>query len=127
MNRTMLKSKLHRATVTQADLNYEGSIAIDRNLLEAADILPFEKVSVWNVTMGTRFETYAIQERRGSGCICVNGAAARLVSPGDQVIIASWTEMDEAQARRHEPKLIFLTNDNGIQDANPEMARLATM
>lgn len=112
MNRTMLKSKIHRATITMADLNYEGSIAIDTDLLAAADILPFEKVAVWNVTNGNRFETYAIEERAGSGMICVNGAAARLVSPGDKVIIASWVELAEAEVKTHEPKLVFVDDHN---------------
>ena len=127
MKRTMLNSKIHRATVTQADLNYEGSIAIDKTLLEAADILPFEKVAVWDITNGSRFETYAIPEKRDSGCICVNGAAARLVSPGDKIIVASWFEMEDAQARSHEPKLIFVDDVNRIKRENPEMTRLASI
>ncbi|MCC6160261.1 MAG: aspartate 1-decarboxylase [Deltaproteobacteria bacterium] len=112
MNRTMLKSKIHRATITMADLNYEGSIAIDTDLLTAADILAFEKVAVWNITNGNRFETYAIEERAGSGMICVNGAAARLVSPGDKIIIASWVELGDAEAKAHEPKLVFVDDHN---------------
>lgn len=112
MNRTMLKSKIHRATITMADLNYEGSIAIDTDLLTPADILAFEKVAVWNITNGNRFETYAIEERAGSGMICVNGAAARLVSPGDKIIIASWVELGDAEAKTHEPKLVFVDDHN---------------
>ncbi len=127
MKRTMLNSKIHRATVTRADLNYEGSIAIDRTLLEAADILTFEKVAVWDITNGQRFETYALPEKRGSGCICVNGAAARLVSVGDMIIIGSWFEMEDAEAKKHEPKLIFVDDKNRIKDENPEMARLASI
>ncbi|MCL4233403.1 MAG: aspartate 1-decarboxylase [Deltaproteobacteria bacterium] len=112
MNRTMLKSKIHRATITMADLNYEGSIAIDTDLLTAADILAFEKVAVWNITNGNRFETYAIEERAGSGMICVNGAAARLVSPGDKIIIASWVDLNEEEVKAHEPKLVFVDDRN---------------
>jgi aspartate 1-decarboxylase len=115
MMRIMLKSKIHRAVVTMADLEYEGSIAIDETLLKAADIIPFEKVAVWNITNGQRFETYAIPEAKDSGCICVNGAAARLVSPGDRVIIASWLELEEAEARRWQPTLVFVNDDNSIK------------
>ncbi|MBZ0273128.1 aspartate 1-decarboxylase [bacterium] len=115
MKRIMLKSKLHRATVTQADVDYEGSIAIDENLLEAADILPYEKVAVWDVTNGSRFETYAIEEKRGSGCICVNGAAARLVKPGDKIIIASFVEVEDAEAKAFVPRLVFMNDDNTIK------------
>src|SRR5439155_14449246 len=99
MRRVMFKSKIHRATVTQADLDYEGSLTLDRNLLEAADILPGEQVHVWNVTRGTRLQTYAITGEAGSGVVCINGAAAHLVSPGDLVIVATFTDLDEAEAR----------------------------
>ncbi|MCL6417237.1 aspartate 1-decarboxylase [Aestuariirhabdus sp. Z084] len=112
MNRKMLKSKIHRATVTGADLHYEGSVTIDLDLLEAADILPYEAVDIWNVNQGTRFQTYAIEGQRGSGTICINGAAARHVSPGDLVIIASWLEMDHELARKYEPKLVFVDDRN---------------
>src|ERR1700731_2420054 len=88
LQRSMLKSKIHRATVTHADVDYEGSITLDRTLLEAADILPFEEVHVWNVTRGTRFRTYAMEAPEHSGIVCINGAAARLAHPGDLVIIA---------------------------------------
>jgi aspartate 1-decarboxylase len=96
----MLKSKIHRATVTQADLHYEGSVTIDQNLLNAADILPYEMVSIWNITNGNRFDTYALAGEPGSGVVCVNGAAARMVSPGDLIIIATFVAMDEAEANR---------------------------
>ncbi|WP_225071889.1 aspartate 1-decarboxylase [Desulfuromonas sp. CSMB_57] len=112
MKRKMLKSKIHRATVTGADLDYEGSITIDPLLLKAADILPYEAVDIWNVTYGTRFQTYAIEGQPGSGVICINGAAARLVSRGDKVIIASWLEMDHEQAKTYEPKLVFVDEQN---------------
>jgi aspartate 1-decarboxylase len=112
MKRKMLKSKIHRATVTGADLDYEGSVTIDPLLLKAADILPYEAVDIWNVTYGTRFQTYAIEGQPGSGVICINGAAARLVSRGDKVIIASWLEMDHEQAMTFEPKLVFVDEQN---------------
>lgn len=112
MTRKMLKSKIHRATVTGADLHYEGSVTIDRNLLDQADIKPYEAVDIWNVTYGTRFQTYAIEGQPGSGTICINGAAARLVSRGDLVIIASWLDIPEAQVESHEPKLVFVDDKN---------------
>ncbi len=112
MKRIMCKSKIHRATVTHADLHYEGSISIDVDLLEAADILPYEKVSVWNVNNGKRFETYAIKGQRGSGVICTNGAAARLVSKGDLIIIASFVQMEDEQARTFKPKMVFVDSNN---------------
>src|SRR5712692_4560227 len=93
MRRSMLKSKIHRAMVTQADMNYEGSLTLDADLLDAADILPFEEVHVWNVTGGTRFRTYAMVGDSGSGVACVNGAAAHLAGPGDLIIVASYAEM----------------------------------
>jgi aspartate 1-decarboxylase len=112
MSRKMLKSKIHRATVTEADLNYEGSITIDEDLMERADILEFEQVNVWNINAGTRFVTYAMKGERGSGIICVNGAAARLVSVGDLVIIASWKDVSDEEARNHKPKIVFVDEKN---------------
>ena len=114
MRRVMFKSKIHRATVTQADLDYEGSLTLDRNLLEAADILPGEQVHVWNVTRGTRLQTYAITGEAGSGVVCINGAAAHLVSPGDLVIIATFSDMDDAEARKHRPKVVLVDARNRI-------------
>src|SRR6201986_3918945 len=100
MRRTLFRSKIHRATVTQADLDYEGSVTIDATLMRAADILPYEKVHIWNRTNGARLETYALEGEAGSGVICVNGAAAHLARPGDMVIIATFAEAaDEAEAR----------------------------
>jgi len=116
MTRKMLKSKIHRATVTGADLHYEGSITIDPELMEAADILDNEFVDIWNVNHGTRFATYAIQGQPGSGTICINGAAARLVSRGDLVIIASWQEMDREAAIAHKPRLVFVDENNRRKD-----------
>lgn len=120
MNRKMLKSKIHRATVTGADLEYEGSVTIDPLLLEAADILPYEAVDIWNVTYGTRFQTYAIAGQPGSGTICINGAAARLVSRGDKVIIASWIDIAQDQAASYEPKLVFVDEQNVATDQQKE-------
>jgi len=114
MRRVMFKSKIHRATVTQADLDYEGSLTLDPILLEAADILPYEQVHVWNVTRGTRLSTYAIAGDLGSGVVCINGAAAHLVSPGDLVIIATFTELDEAEARSYRPKVVLVDAKNRI-------------
>jgi len=111
---TMMKAKLHRAVVTQADLDYEGSIAIDRDLLEAAGILPHEQVDVWNITSGARFTTYAIEAPRGSRVFGVNGAAARLVQKGDRIIVATWAQMDEAAAKAHEPTVVLLDETNTV-------------
>jgi len=127
MKRKILKSKIHRATVTGADLHYEGSITIDRNLMEEADILPYEAVDIWNVTYGTRFQTYAIPGQPDSGTICINGAAARLVSRGDLVIIASWSEMADEQARSYEPKLVFVDERNRPKELRSEQAGQADL
>jgi aspartate 1-decarboxylase len=116
MLRKLLKSKIHRATVTRSDLNYEGSIAVDAALLEAADIQPFEAVHVWHVNNGSRLETYALPVERGGGEICLNGAAARLAQEGDLVIIASFTWLDEKEAAAHQPKLIFVDAKNHIAE-----------
>jgi aspartate 1-decarboxylase len=121
--RSMLKSKLHRATVTHADVDYEGSLTVDRRLLEAADILPFEEIHVWNVTRGTRLRTYAMEGPPGSGVVCVNGAAAHLARPGDKVIIATFTQLEEAAARQHRPRIVLLGEGNRIVE--PEAAEFA--
>jgi len=115
MQRTMLKSKLHRATVTDANLNYEGSISIDEALLEEADILPYERVDIYDVSNGERFSTYAIRGERGAGTICLNGAAARKVSRGDLVIIASYVAVEDGQAHGWKPKNIFVDERNRIK------------
>jgi aspartate 1-decarboxylase len=112
MRRTMMKSKIHRATITEADLNYVGSITIDRDLMDAADLLPNEKVQVVDNDNGARLETYVIEGPRGSGLICLNGAAARLVHPGDTIIIISYAELEDAEARRWEPTVVFVDEDN---------------
>lgn len=115
--RSMLKSKIHRATVTDADLDYEGSLTLDSHLMAEADILPFEEVHVWNVTRGTRLTTYVIPGEAHSGTVCINGAAAHLVKPDDLVIIGSFVQMDEKTARTYEPRLIFVDDKNQIQEA----------
>lgn len=127
MQRIMLKSKIHRATITGADLQYEGSITIDRDLMDAADIVSYEKVAVWDVTNGSRLETYAIEGERGSGVICLNGAAARLVAPQDLVIIASFVTMDNAAALAHEPKLVFVDEKNRMLPTRKEEAGQAKL
>jgi aspartate 1-decarboxylase len=114
MRRSMLKSKIHRARVTDADVNYEGSLTLDSSLLEAADILPYEQVHVWNVTRGTRFVTYAIAGEPGSGVVCVNGAAAHLTQPGDIIIVATFADFDDATARSHRPRVVFVDERNRI-------------
>lgn len=111
----MLKSKLHRATVTDADLHYEGSITIDEGLMEAADFLPFEKVSIYDVSNGERFSTYVIRGKRDSGVICLNGAAARKVARGDLVIIASYVLVDDADAAQWSPRCVLVDEKNRIK------------
>ena len=122
MKLNLFKSKIHRATVTHADLEYEGSVTIDADLLEAAEILPHETVHVWNVTRGTRLVTYALKGPRGSRAICVNGAAAHLNKPGDMVILATFADMTPEEARRHEPTVVRVDADNRpVSDASPEL------
>ena len=110
----MFKSKLHRATVTQAEINYVGSVTIDSELLEKSGILPGEKVQIVNINNGERFETYTIEGEAGSGTICINGAAARLVQVGDKVIIIAYALMDEQEARTFEPKVLVMDEHNQI-------------
>jgi aspartate 1-decarboxylase len=114
MLRTMCKGKIHRATVTQADLNYIGSITIDQDLLDAANIYPYEKVQVVNINNGSRLETYTIAGARGSGVICLNGAAARLNAPGDLVIIISYADYDEQEIRQLTPRVVFVDAENRL-------------
>src|SRR5690606_13289586 len=114
MLRTMLKSKIHRATVTQADLHYVGSVTVDESLMAAADLLPGEQVAIVDITNGARLETYVIPGEAGSGIIGINGAAAHLVQPGDLVILMSYAQMDEAEARSYQPKIVFVDADNKI-------------
>ena len=114
MYRTMLKSKIHRATVTQADLHYVGSVTIDEDLMDAADLLPGEQVAIVDIDNGARLETYVIAGPRGSGVIGINGAAARLVHEGDLVIIISYCTVTDAEARTLRPKVVFVDADNRI-------------
>jgi len=118
--RKMLKSKIHRATVTEADLSYEGSITISPELLKAANIVPHEAVNVWNITAGTRFETYAITGEKGSTDICVNGAAAHLVSLGDLIIIATFSQVLEEQCNDYSPTVVFVDQFNRLKEIRPE-------
>ena len=126
MNRTMLKSKIHRATITDSDLHYVGSITIDPDLLEAADILEFEQVAVVDVDNGARFETYTIAGERGSGEIKVNGAAARLVHNGDTIIVISYASYDAAEMAAYEPRVVHVNRSNEIIDVDAEVATLLT-
>lgn len=111
---TLLKSKIHRATVTESNLNYVGSITIDKDLMEASGILEYERVSVVNIDNGNRFETYVIEGDCGSGVICVNGAAARLVHSGDKIIILAYCQIDSTKAKNHLPKVVFTGTGNKI-------------
>ena len=129
MIRTMLKSKIHRATVTQADLHYVGSVTVDEDLMDAADLLAGEQVAIVDVTNGARLETYVIAGPRGSGVIGINGAAAHLVHPGDLVILISYAQLDDATARTYEPQIVHVDAANRIielghdpADAIPGMA-----
>src|SRR5688572_4262527 len=112
MRRHMMKSKIHRATVTDANLHYEGSLTIDADLLDAADILPHEPSHGWDGTNGARLVTYALAGKRGSGEVCVNGAGAHLIKPGDVVIIATYAEFDDAEAHSHEPIVVLIGEGN---------------
>jgi aspartate 1-decarboxylase len=124
MNRQMLKSKVHRARITGSDLHYVGSITIDAELLEAADILEHELVQVLDVDNGSRFETYTIAGEPGSGTVQVNGAAARLVHTGDTVIVVSYASYDERELERHEPRVVHVNAENRIVDVNNEVGLL---
>jgi len=115
MRLSMFKSKIHRATVTEANVDYEGSLTIDQDLLDAADMLAWEQVHVWDVDTGTRLVTYILPGPRGSGVVCINGAAAHLVKPGHKVILATYAEMDEREARTYKPNVILVDDDNRIR------------
>ena len=120
MLRRMFLSKIHRAVVTEADLDYEGSVTIDQDLMDAAGILEYEEVHLWNITRGTRLVTYAIPGERGSGTLCVNGAAAHLARPRDLVIVATFGEMTEEEARTHQPRVVRVDSRNRIVGTEPE-------
>ena len=121
----MLKAKIHRATVTHADVDYEGSVAIDRNLLDATDILPHEAVDIWNVTQGTRLTTYALEAPRGSGIVSINGAAAHLNKPGDLVILASFAYLTREEALAHKPNVVFVNSRNRVVELRAETCEAA--
>ena len=116
MRLNVFKSKIHRATVTHADLEYEGSVTVDSDLLDAAEILPYEAIHIWNVTRGSRLVTYALPGPRGSGAICVNGAAAHLNKPGDMVILATFADMTREEARQHRPVVVRVDAQNRQSD-----------
>lgn len=116
MKLIMLKSKIHRATVTEAKLNYVGSITIDINLMKEANIIEYEKIQVANIDNGSRIETYVIAGESGSGVICLNGAAARYAQAGDKVILMTYCEMDEEEAKLHKPIVVFVKEDNSISE-----------
>ena len=128
MMRIMMKSKIHRATVTQADLHYVGSVTMDADLMEAADLLEGEQVAIVDITNGARIETYVIPGPRGSGVIGINGAAAHLVHPGDLVILISYGQMDDAEARSYQPRVVHVDADNRVVDltADPTTAAPGT-
>jgi aspartate 1-decarboxylase len=119
----MLKGKIHRARVTGADLNYEGSIEIDSSLMETAGIIPFEQVDIWNMTNGERFSTYALPAAKGSGAVALNGAAARRVQVGDEIIIAAFALMGEKQALRWKPHVVFVDGENRLKPG-PHVSRM---
>ena len=121
MQRTILKSKIHRAKITEANLYYEGSLTIDEDLMEAADILSYEKVAVVNINNGSRFETYVIPGERGSRVICLNGAAARLGAVGDEVIILSYVNLDSKELAGFKPKLILVDENNNIKQESHQV------
>lgn len=120
MYRTMLKSKIHRATVTQADLRDVGSVTVDEELMEAADLLPGEQVSIVDITNGARLETYVIRGERGSGMLGIDGVAAHLVHPGDQVILLSYGQMDSTEAAGYQPRIVFVDDANHITEAGAD-------
>lgn len=125
MRRTMLGGKIHRASVTDANLAYEGSVTVDQDLLDAAGILPNEAVEIWDVTNGARLTTYALVGPRGSGVVCVNGAAAHHVHAGDLVIIATFVSLDDAEARVWQPRAVFVDGANRIRERRAERATIA--
>ena len=123
MYRSMLKSKIHRAVVTQADLHYVGSVTVDADLMDAADLLPGEQVAIVDVTNGARLETYVIEGERGTGVLGINGAAAHLVHPGDTVILISYQLVDDREARGLKPRVVHVDTDNRIIDLDADPAR----
>ena len=127
MLRTICKSKIHRATVTEANLQYSGSLTLDSNLMRAAELLPFEQVHVVNVNNGARFETYLIEGIPGSGTVCLNGAAARLGVVGDKIIILSYAQLSEQELERFSPKVVFLDEQNKIVQVSSELSTISSL
>ena len=125
MLRVMMKSKIHRATVTQADMHYEGSLTISAELMQAANILPYEMVHVYNISNGERFETYAIEGAANTGVICLNGAAARKGAPGDLIIITTYATYNAAELREHHPKVVLVDKHNRLTDTSSAEKPLA--
>ncbi len=123
MHRTLLKSKIDRATVTDANVDYEGSISIDRDLMDLADLQEYEQVHIYNITNGNRFSTYVIEGERKSGDVCINGAAAHLAKRGDLVIIANYASYSENEASLHKPKLVYVNEDNSVKDISDHIAK----
>jgi aspartate 1-decarboxylase len=123
MHLNMLKGKIHRVTVTHAELHYEGSIAIDGNLLDAAGMREYEQIHAWNVNNGERFVTYALRAEEGSGIISVNGSAAHRAQPGDLIIIAAFVSLTEAEAAQHKPQLVYVDADNRIARTNTSIPK----
>jgi len=121
----MLRCKIHRARVTDSNVDYEGSVAIDSELMETAGILPYEKVEIYDITNGNRLQTYAIPAGRGNGEVCINGAAARLAKKGDLVIIASYSVMEEDEALAHRPVLVYVNPDNSVKRVGPASEKAA--
>ncbi len=119
MQRSLLKSKIHRVRITDANLNYEGSLTIDVDLMRAADILPYEQIKVYNINNGARFDTYAIEGPAGGGDICLNGAAARMGAPGDLIIIATYANYDEAEIAGHKPSVVLVDSNNKMRSEKP--------
>ncbi|WP_141775498.1 aspartate 1-decarboxylase [Phycicoccus sp. SLBN-51] len=124
MQRFMLYAKIHRATVTQADLHYVGSLTVDRDLLDAAGLLPGERVDVVDIDNGNRLTTYVIEGERGSGTMCINGAAARLIAPGDKVIVIAYAAMDDAEARTFEPHVVFVDEHNRVVEVGHDAGQV---
>jgi len=124
VHRTLLKSKIHRATVTDANVDYEGSISIDRDLMDLACLQEYEQVHIYNITNGNRFSTYVIEGERKSGDVCINGAAAHLAKRGDLVIIANYASYSENDASLHKPKLVYVNQDNSVKNISDHIAKL---
>lgn len=121
MFRKLLLAKIHGATVTGADLNYEGSLTLPPELLEASQIVPYESLHVWNVTRGTRLETYAISGQKGSTDVCANGAAAHLIFPGDRIIVAAFALLADEEVAKHQPRIVFVNNSNRVTYTGTEV------